>query len=63
MELPIEEWPFLDEGVLLKTRSRQVCMTCHFFRHHPGPNCIPLLACHLHQRLDRRPAPPARLGA
>ncbi|MEY4807555.1 MAG: hypothetical protein RLZZ206_1944 [Cyanobacteriota bacterium] len=26
-------------------------MTCHFFRHHPGPNCIPLLTCHLHQGL------------
>ncbi len=52
-------------------------MTCHFFRHHPGPNCIPQLACHLHQGLDRprRPphpplqwldggsAPPAGLGA
>jgi hypothetical protein len=28
-------------------------MTCHFFRHHPGPNCIPLLTCHLHQGLAR----------
>ena len=27
--LPIEEWPYLDEAVLLKTRSRKVCMTCH----------------------------------
>jgi hypothetical protein len=26
----IEAWPYLDEGVLLKTRSRKVCMTCHF---------------------------------
>jgi hypothetical protein len=26
-------------------------MTCHFFRHHPGPECIPLLTCHLHQGL------------
>ena len=29
MEPSIEEWPFLDEPVLLKTRSRKVCMTCH----------------------------------
>ena len=26
-------------------------MTCHFFRHHAGPNCISLLTCHLHQGL------------
>ena len=42
----IEDWPWLDQDVLRKSRSRQVCMTCHFFRHHPGPNCIPLLTCH-----------------
>ena len=37
--------------VLRSSRSRQACMTCHFFRHHPGLNCIPLLTCHLHQGL------------
>ncbi|MFN7897785.1 MAG: galactose oxidase [Cyanobacteriota bacterium] len=47
----IEDWPYLDEVVLRKSRSRQVCMTCHLFRHLPGPNCIPLLSCHLHQGL------------
>ena len=26
-------------------------MTWHFFRHHPGPNCMPLLTWHLHQGL------------
>ena len=51
LETPIEEWPYLDSEVLVKIRSRQVCMTCHFFRHHPGPECIPLLTCHLHQGL------------
>jgi len=51
LESPIEEWPYLDEVVLLKTRSRKVCMTCHWFRHHAGVNCIPLLACQLHQGL------------
>jgi len=51
LDLPVEEWPYLDEAVLLKNRSRQVCMTCHFFRHQPGPECIPLLTCHLHQGL------------
>ena len=39
----IEEWPYLDEAVLLRTRSRKVCMTCHWFRHHAGVNCIPVL--------------------
>jgi hypothetical protein len=53
-------------------------MTWHFFRHHPGPNCMPLLTWHLHQGLiahgehlihrcngwtDRKPAPPSGLGA
>ena len=47
----IEDWPWLDQDVLRSSRSRQACMTCHFFRHHPGPNCIPLLTCHLHQGL------------
>jgi len=50
-EEAIEEWPWLDEAVLRSSRSRQVCMTCHGFRHHPGPNGIPQLACHLHQGL------------
>ena len=51
IEIPIEEWHYLDEGVLLKTRSRKVCMTCHWFRHHAGASCIPLLTCRLHQGL------------
>jgi len=50
-EASIEEWPYLDEAVLLKTRSRKVCMTCHWFRHHAGVNSIPLLTCQLHQGL------------
>jgi hypothetical protein len=51
LETPVEEWPYLDEGTLVKTRSRKVCMTCHWFRHHAGVNCIPLLTCQLHQGL------------
>ena len=76
LEIPVEDWPYLDEGVLLKTRSRKVCMTCHWFRHHAGVNCIPVLTCQLHQGLiahgehltqplpglDRRHDPPAGLG-
>ncbi len=45
------KWPYLDEGTLQKTRSRKVCMTCHWFRHHAGVNCIPVLTCQLHQGL------------
>ena len=26
----VDAWPYLDESVLLKTRSRKVCMTCHW---------------------------------
>jgi len=26
-------------------------MTCHFFRHHAGVNCIQVLTCQLHQGL------------
>jgi hypothetical protein len=33
LDLPIEEWPYLDEVVLLKTRNRKVCMTCHWFKY------------------------------
>jgi hypothetical protein len=51
LEIPIEEWPYLDEGVLLKTRSRKACTTCHWFRRHGGVNCIPLLTCQLNEEL------------
>lgn len=50
-EDPVEEWPYLDQDVLVPTRSRRVCMTCHWFRHHAGPNCIPLLTCQSYQGL------------
>ncbi|TVS03964.1 MAG: galactose oxidase [Cyanobium sp. PLM2.Bin73] len=51
LELPVDEWPYLDQQQLQPSRSRMVCMTCHFFRHHSGVNCIPLLTCQLHQGL------------
>jgi len=51
LENSVEHWSYLDEGTLLKTRSRKVCMTCHWFRHHAGVNCIPVLTCQLHQGL------------
>ena len=46
-----EAWPYLDGEVLRSSRSRKVCMTCHWFRHHAGAQCIPLLTCQLHQGL------------
>ena len=53
LEAPVEEWPYLDEGTLLKTRSRKFCMTCHWFRHHAGVNCIPVLV-NRHPKLHHR---------
>ncbi len=50
-EEPVEEWPYLDEEVLVASHSSKVCLTCHFFRHHAGVNCTPLLTCQLHQGL------------
>ena len=47
----IEDWPYLDQEVLQASRSHKVCLTCHWFRHHAGPNCVPLLTCQLHQGL------------
>ena len=47
----IEDWPYLDEAVLLNTRSRKVYMTCYRFRHHAGLNCIPVLTCQRHHAL------------
>ncbi|MEB3104366.1 MAG: hypothetical protein VKN17_01145 [Cyanobacteriota bacterium] len=29
LEASVEEWPYLDKGVLVKTRSRKVCMSGH----------------------------------
>jgi hypothetical protein len=46
-----EAWPYLDEDVLRPSRSRKVCMTCHWFMHHAGAECIPVLTCHLHRGL------------
>ena len=51
LAVTVEEWPYLNQEVLVASRSRQVCLTCHFFRHHAEPNCIPLLTCQLHPGL------------
>ncbi len=51
IDLPAEEWPFLDQEVLAQARSHKVYMTCHWFQHQAGVNRIPLLTCQLHQGL------------
>jgi len=48
---PLDEWPWLGRDVLLPTRSRRVCMTCHWFRHHASGGGIPQLTCQRHQAL------------
>lgn len=48
---PVEQWPWLGKDLLIPCRSRRVCLTCHFFRHHPSGDGIPVLTCHLHQGL------------
>ena len=50
-EEPIEEWPYLGQDVLTPPRRARSCLTCHWFRHHAGANCIPVLTCQLHQGL------------
>ena len=47
----VDTWPYLDQEVLLRTRSPKVCMTCHWFCHHSEANGIPLLTCQLHRGL------------
>jgi hypothetical protein len=48
-----EGWAYLDDGVLIASRSRKVCMTCHWFRHQAGVTCIPQLTCQLQQLTHR----------
>jgi hypothetical protein len=37
----IEDWPWLDQDVFRSSRSRQVCMTCHFSGTIRGPTAAP----------------------
>jgi len=46
-----DAWPYLEADVLRPSRSRKICMTCHWFRYQAGVNCIALLTCQLHQGL------------
>ena len=47
----VEVWLQLREPVLRSSRSRKVCMTCHFFRHRVAADGIPELTCKLHRAL------------
>ncbi|EDY38668.1 hypothetical protein CPCC7001_1547 [Cyanobium sp. PCC 7001] len=47
-EAPVQDWPYLEQPLLAPSRSRQVCLTCHFFRHQAVDGAIPLLTCQLH---------------
>ena len=44
-----EVWPDQGQEVLLPSRSRKVCVPCHWFRHHAGAQSMPLLTCQWHQ--------------
>ena len=41
--------PDLGQELLLPSRSGKVCVPCHWFRHHAGAQCMPLLTCQWHQ--------------
>jgi hypothetical protein len=49
--LSLASWPYLGPEQLLPSRSRQVCLTCHWFRHHVEADGLPLLSCQWHQAL------------
>ncbi|MCP9797259.1 galactose oxidase [Cyanobium sp. Lug-B] len=46
-----DAWPYLGPEQLLPSRSRHVCLTCQWFRHHAGADDVPLLSCQWHQAL------------
>tara|TARA_B100000945_G_scaffold253773_1_gene210837 strand:- start:209 stop:529 length:321 start_codon:yes stop_codon:yes gene_type:complete len=46
-----EEIQFLKKGILEKTRSARVCMTCHHFNYPSDKNYRKFLSCHVHARL------------
>ena len=46
-----EEWKLLEKGLLKKTCSARVCMTCHYFNYFSDRHCRTILSCHVHRRL------------
>ena len=48
---PEEEWEYIEENRLKKTRSASVCITCQHFNHCCDRHCRTLLTCHIQQRI------------
>ena len=46
-----EELQFLEKGILQKTCSARVCMTCQHFNYSNDKHCRTILSCHVHLRL------------
>ena len=46
-----EQWQFLAKGILKKTCSARVCMTCQHFNYSSDKHCRTILSCHVHCRL------------
>ena len=46
-----EEWQFLEKGILKKTCSACVCMTCQHFNYSSEKHFRTILSCHVHRRL------------
>ena len=46
-----EQWEYLEEGSLKKSRSACVCMTCQHFNYCCDKHCHTLLTYHVRQRL------------
>ena len=46
-----EKWEFFEEGILKKTRTTLVCMTCQHFIYRQDLNYIIFLACYIQHRL------------
>ena len=46
-----EEWQFLEKGILEKTCSARVCLTCQHFNYSIDKHCRTILSCHVYRRL------------
>tara|TARA_S200002703_G_scaffold150440_1_gene148781 strand:+ start:1070 stop:1300 length:231 start_codon:yes stop_codon:yes gene_type:complete len=47
----MDEWDYVDHGVLRQTRTSRVCMTCQHFAYFTDQHCHTLLTCALRERL------------
>jgi hypothetical protein len=55
MQAPIafdlDQWDYLNRGVLRRSRSSHICLTCEHFGHGENIQKHTVLACHLHKGL------------